>query len=60
MTYDELLETVAAGLAAMNNGGDWAVHYHEAQRVVWRERAASVIALVRQNPDARPNTADHL
>jgi len=43
---NELIEKVAIEMAMGNNGGDWAKHYNEDQKNVWRERAEKVIKLV--------------
>ena len=44
---NELIEEVAKKIAVANNGGDWAKHYNEDQKNVWRERAKEVIELVK-------------
>lgn len=43
---NELIEKVAIEMAMGNNGGDWAKHYTEDQKNVWRERAKKVIEFV--------------
>lgn len=43
---DNLIETVAKKIAVANNGGDWATHYVEAQKDVWRQRAKEIIEMV--------------
>lgn len=40
---DELVERIAKKIAVANNGGDWATHYTDAQKDVWRQRAREVI-----------------
>jgi hypothetical protein len=44
----DLIEKVAIKMAMGNNGGDWAEHYNEDQKNVWRERAKEVIEMVKQ------------
>ena len=44
----ELIEQIAKYIAQANNGGDWATHYTEGQKMVWRERAKEVIEIVKQ------------
>ena len=44
----ELIEKVAIEMAMGNNGGDWARHYNEDQKNVWRERAKKVIEFVKE------------
>ena len=44
--YAALIEDVAKEIAVANNGGEWATHYTEKQKQVWRIRAAGVIAQV--------------
>jgi hypothetical protein len=44
----ELIERVAIKIAIANNGGDWAKHYNEDQKNVWRERAKEVIQMVKE------------
>lgn len=41
-----LLEAIAKKIAIANNGGDWATHYTEEQKNVWRARAKEIIDLV--------------
>jgi hypothetical protein len=43
---NELVEKVAIEMAMGNNGGDWAKHYNEDQKNVWRERAKEIIEMV--------------
>lgn len=45
---NELIEDVAKKIAVANNGGDWAKHYNEDQKNVWRERAKEVIEMVKE------------
>ena len=45
---EELIEKVAKKIAVANNGGDWAKHYNEDQKNVWRERAKEVIEIVKE------------
>ena len=45
---NELIEDIAKKIAVANNGGDWAKHYNEDQKNVWRERAKEVIEMVKQ------------
>lgn len=45
---NELIEKVAKKMAVANNGGDWAKHYNEDQKNVWRERAKEVIEMVKE------------
>jgi hypothetical protein len=45
---NELIEKIAKYIAVANNGGDWATHYTEGQKMVWRERAEEVIKLVKE------------
>lgn len=45
---NELIEKVARTIAVANNGGDWAKHYNEDQKNVWRERAKEVIEMVKE------------
>jgi hypothetical protein len=45
---NELIEQVAKYIAQANNGGDWATHYTEGQKMVWRERAEEIIKLVKE------------
>ena len=45
---NELIEQVAKTMALGNNGGDWAKHYNEDQKNVWRERAKEVIEMVKE------------
>ena len=44
----DLIEQVAKYIAVANNGGDWAKHYNEDQKNVWRDRAKEVIEMVKQ------------
>ena len=44
----DLIEQVAKKIAVANNGGDWAKHYNEDQKNVWRERAKEVIEMVKE------------
>ena len=43
---NELIDSVAKKIAVANNGGDWAKHYNEDQKNVWRERAKEIIEMV--------------
>lgn len=45
---NELIDEVAKKIAVANNGGDWAKHYNEDQKNVWRERAKEVIEIVKE------------
>ena len=45
----ELIEQVAKRIAVANNGGDWAKHYNEDQKNVWRKRAEEIIQMVRDS-----------
>ena len=45
---NELIEEIAKTMALGNNGGDWAKHYNEDQKNVWRERAKEVIESVKE------------
>ena len=45
---NELIEEIAKKIAVANNGGDWAKHYNEDQKNVWRERAKEVIEMVKE------------
>jgi hypothetical protein len=45
---NELIDEVAKKIAVANNGGDWATHYTEGQKMVWRERAEEIIKLVKE------------
>ena len=48
--YDHaaLVEQIAIMCAEGNNGGAWAMHYTEAQKAVWRQKATEIIARVTQ------------
>ena len=48
INMNELVEDVAKKMAVANNGGDWAKHYNEDQKNVWRERAKEVIEMVKE------------
>jgi hypothetical protein len=41
---DAFVDKIAKRIAVGNNGGDWANHYTEDQKVLWRLRAAEIIA----------------
>ena len=43
---NELIDSVAKKIAVANNGGDWAKHYNEDQKNVWRKRAKEIIEMV--------------
>ena len=45
---NELIEEIAKKIAVANNGGEWAKHYNEDQKNVWRERAKEVIEMVKE------------
>jgi hypothetical protein len=45
---NELIEEIAKTIALGNNGGDWAKHYTEGQKDVWRERAKVIIEMVKE------------
>ena len=45
---NELIEQIAKYIAQANNGGDWAKHYNEDQKNVWRERAKEIIEIVKE------------
>lgn len=40
---NELIEKWAIKLALGNNGGEWATHYTEKQKELWRERVRELI-----------------
>jgi hypothetical protein len=40
------VDQVARMMAVGNNGGEWAIHYNEHQKALWRWRAAGVISQV--------------
>jgi hypothetical protein len=44
----DLIEKIAIEMAMGNNGGDWAKHYTDDQKDVWRERAEKVIQYVKE------------
>ena len=48
INMNELIDEVAKKIAVANNGGDWAKHYNEDQKNVWRERAKEVIEIVKE------------
>lgn len=48
IAMDELIEDIAKEIAIANNGGDWAKHYTEEQKVLWRTRAVKIIKMVRE------------
>ena len=48
INMNELVEDIAKKIAVANNGGDWAKHYNEDQKNVWRERAKEVIEMVKE------------
>jgi hypothetical protein len=48
MKSTDFVEAIAIEIAVGNNGGGWDTHYTEAQRGVWRERAAKIIIAVSQ------------
>ena len=41
---EPLVERLAVSMAIGNNGGQWATHYTEGQKFLWRTRAANLIA----------------
>ena len=45
---NDLIEEVAKTMAVGNNGGDWAKHYTEEQKSLWRARAEIVIQMVKE------------
>jgi len=42
----EVIERLAKKIAVANNGGDWATHYNEDQKNVWRDRAKEVADMI--------------
>lgn len=48
ITMNELVEDIAKKIAVANNGGDWAKHYNEDQKNVWRERAKEIVEMVKE------------
>ena len=48
INMNELVEDIAKKIAVANNGGDWAKHYNEDQKNIWRERAKEVIEMVKE------------
>lgn len=48
INMNELIEDIAKKIAVANNGGDWAKHYNDDQKNVWRERAKEIIEMVKQ------------
>lgn len=48
---NQLIEEVAKRHAIANNGGDWAVHYTEEHKKLWRQRASELIEFIRINFD---------
>ena len=48
INMNELVEEIAKKIAVANNGGDWAKHYNEDQKNVWRERAKEIIEMVKE------------
>lgn len=48
MRDNDLVEHIAKKIALGNNGGDWATHYTEHQKALWRTRAREIIKEVMQ------------
>jgi hypothetical protein len=44
-----IIETIALLIAEANNGEQWAIHYNEDQKNVWRERAKKIIEIIKEN-----------
>jgi hypothetical protein len=40
---NELIEKYAIIMALGNNGGEWATHYTDKQKALWRQRAKELI-----------------
>jgi hypothetical protein len=48
---NELIEKYAIKMALGNNGGEWATHYTDKQKEVWRERARELLRDIVENID---------
>ena len=48
INMNELVEDIAKKIAVANNGGDWAKHYNEDQKNIWRERAKEIVEMVKE------------
>lgn len=46
-----LIEEVAKRYAVANNGGDWADHYTEKHKNLWRRRASELIEFIRNSDE---------
>lgn len=51
MVMDDLIEKWAIKLALGNNGGEWATHYTEEQKNLWRKRAKELFKDLIDNID---------